>query len=156
MRSNFLLWLNSRAKKIWDRFKQTFHREAAVSPESELLLLGRQGEREAYRYLRKCGFKVVARNFATRSGEVDIVAWDHDILCFVEVKTRTSLEHGRPEEAVTAFKQRQILNTALDYLRQANLHSVNTRYDIVTVLYGDRRKVPRCRLIKRAFGGAAN
>ncbi len=113
--------------------------------------LGRKGERVAYRYLRKHGFRVVARNFTSFSGEIDLVAWDHDILCFLEVKTRMTQEHGRPEEAVTSFKQGQIFRTARDYLRQANLHSVNTRFDIISILYDSPDRPPQCRLIRRAF-----
>jgi putative endonuclease len=118
---------------------------------AEWLALGRRGEREAYRFLRRQGFQVVARNYTSFHGEIDLVAWDRDILCFVEVKTRTTTEHGRPEEAVTPFKQGQIVNTSLDYLRQSNLIQINTRYDIVTVQYG-KSAVPVCRLIRQAFG----
>ncbi|MGB7620745.1 MAG: YraN family protein [Terriglobia bacterium] len=119
------------------------------------LALGRLGERAAFKFLQHYGYKIVARNFRTVHGEIDLVAWDRDILCFVEVKTRATTEHGRPEEAVTTFKQRQILNTSLDYLRLANLHSVNTRFDIVSVQLSPG-EVPVCQLIRRAFGSRMN
>ena len=130
-------------------------RDIAPAPPEGLKALGRKGEREAYRFLRKQGYRIVARNFSSFSGEIDLVGWDRDILCFVEVKTRTTEEHGRPEAAVNAFKQRQILNTARDFLRQANLHPVNIRFDIVSIRYSEERDAPECRLIRRAFGGAA-
>lgn len=84
-----------------------------------------------------------------------MVAWDRDILCFVEVKTRASQEHGRPEESVTAFKQRQIVSTSIDYLRHANLRETNTRFDIVTVQW-DGAGISHCRLIRGAFGSRTN
>jgi putative endonuclease len=117
--------------------------------------LGRLGERAAYRFLKKRGYQIVARNFRTPRGEIDLVGWDRDILCFVEVKTRASTERGRPEEAVTAFKQEQILNTAIDYLQHTYLRNVNHRFDIVSVQV-DSSGAPVCRLIKRAFGSRSN
>ncbi len=119
------------------------------------LNLGRWGEREAYIFLSQQGYTIVARNFRTSRGEIDLVAWDRDILCFVEVKTRASQEHGRPEESVTAFKQRQIVSTSIDYLRHANLRETNTRFDIVTVQWGGAGR-SRCRLIRGAFGSRTN
>lgn len=117
--------------------------------------LGRKGERAAFIFLQHLGYMIVARNFRTVHGEIDLVAWDRDILCFVEVKTRATTEHGRPEEAVTTFKQRQILNTALDYLRKANLHPVNLRFDIVSVQFS-ADGTPVCQLTRRAFGPRMN
>jgi|GEM_PF-314307 len=119
------------------------------------LALGRRGERAAFIFLKHQGYMIVARNFRTIHGEIDMVAWDRGILCFVEVKTRATAEHGRPEDAVTHFKQRQILNTSLDYLRRGNLHSVNTRFDIVSVLVRPDG-VPVCELIRHAFGSRMN
>jgi len=68
---------------------------------------GAQGETLAYWYLRQAGYTVVARNRRARSGkgELDLVGWDGPVLAFIEVKTRSSLEAGPPEAAVSAQKQ---------------------------------------------------
>lgn len=133
-----------------------FHFEDNSNPDPlDPLALGRRGERAAFIFLKHQGYMIVARNFRTIHGEIDMVAWDRDILCFVEVKTRATAEHGRPEDAVTPFKQRQILNTSLDYLRRGNLHAVNTRFDIVSVLIR-QDGVPVCELIRHAFGSRMN
>jgi putative endonuclease len=71
---------------------------------------GALGEDMAYRYLRERGCTVVARNYAARSGagEIDLVAWDGEVLAFVEVKTRSSADFGVPDTAVDKEKQRRI------------------------------------------------
>src|SRR6266446_6198986 len=73
------------------------------------LRLGARGEELAARYLRRHGFKILYRNFRGRQGgEIDLVCRDRDTLVFVEVKTRTSEDFGRPLEAVNRPKQRRI------------------------------------------------
>lgn len=127
------------------------HRHAEIPLLSlETLRLGHAGERLAYKFLRRQGYTIVARNFRSIRGEIDLIGWDRDILCFVEVKTRLNTLRGRPEEAVTKFKQGQIRKASLDYLRQANLQKANTRFDIVSVLIGSDG-APVCHVIKRAF-----
>jgi putative endonuclease len=140
-------------RECWNSVREWFFRVDSLSPTDphNPLVLGRRGERAAFIFLQHLGYMIVARNFRTNHGEIDLVAWDRDILCFVEVKTRATTEHGRPEEAVTEFKQRQILNTSLDYLRQANLHPVNIRFDIVSVQFNSDG-IPVCQMTARAFG----
>ena len=79
-------------------------------------LLGRWGESFAAEYLRKNHYTVVAANYRCRFGEIDLIAWDKSVLCFVEVKTRTNTQMGLPREYVTAGKQARIRKTALFYL----------------------------------------
>ncbi|MBZ5552169.1 MAG: YraN family protein [Acidobacteriia bacterium] len=143
--------------EYWSSVRAGFFRVDSPFPTDphSPLALGRRGERAAFIFLQHQGYMIVARNFRTNHGEIDLVAWDRGILCFVEVKTRTTTEHGRPEEAVTTFKQRQILNTSLDYLRQANLHSVDIRFDIVSVQFNPDGS-PLCELTARAFGPRMN
>lgn len=66
---------------------------------------GRRGEEEAYFHLRKLGYVMVARNYRSprRRGEIDLVGWDGDVLCFVEVKTRTTHDVKPAEAAVNIF-----------------------------------------------------
>ena len=70
----------------------------------------RRGERDAYFYLRRRGYVMVARNFRSplRRGEVDLIAWDGDVLCFIEVKTRTTRAVKPAEAAVDRDKQRAL------------------------------------------------
>lgn len=110
---------------------------------------GASGEIEAYRFLRKRGYKIVARNYRKRFGEVDLIGWDGAILAFIEVKSRTGRERGRPEEAVHRAKQKQICRVARDYRSRNHLHDINYRFDIVSIegIAGQKQ----VQLIKGAF-----
>ena len=94
---------------------------------------GQQAEDMATRFLKKHGYKIVARNYRTRSGEVDIIARDGDTVVFVEVKARTSSRYGSAKEAVTVRKQRQISKVALGYLQFTDQSHAKARFDVVTV-----------------------
>jgi len=104
---------------------------------------GRIGEDLAHRYLRRRGCTVVARNYRTRSGsgEIDIVAWDGEVLAFVEVKTRATAEFGDPEAAVDAEKRTRLQHAARDYARRANVEWERTRFDIVSIVLGQTPEV---------------
>ena len=79
--------------------------------------LGRRGEEAAARYLESRGYAILKRNWFCRFGEADIIARDPaGTLCFIEVKTRQSVEAGMPEEAVTKEKQRRYERIALCYM----------------------------------------
>jgi len=112
------------------------------------LVLGRRGERFALEYLKyREGYRIVATNFsiplgrtlggAPVMGEIDIVAYDGEILTFVEVKTRTSEAVATAEAAVDRAKQRTIARTANAYRRLLKLTKVPYRFDVVTVVFGD-------------------
>ncbi|MGO9209837.1 MAG: YraN family protein [Terriglobales bacterium] len=83
------------------------------------LLTGRRGEEEAYFYLRRMGYVIVARNYRSRRhpSEIDLVGWDGEVLCFIEVKTRTSREVKPAEAAVDVEKQGDLRGMAREYLR---------------------------------------
>ena len=84
------------------------------------LELGQRGEIEAYFYLTRLGYRIVARNFRVpyNRGEIDLIGWDNGVLCFIEVKTRTDDSFAPPSTAVTAKKRRNILAVARRYLRR--------------------------------------
>jgi putative endonuclease len=105
--------------------------------------LGRIGEDMAHRFLRRRGCTVVARNYRTMSGsgEIDLVAWQGEILVFVEVKTRSTEEFGEPEAAVDSDKQERIRRAAQDYTRRARVHWGQTRFDIVSVVVGRSTRI---------------
>jgi putative endonuclease len=117
---------------------------------SDARALGRSGEEAAVAYLRKKKFKIVCRGFRFHRGEIDIIAYDKDILVFVEVKTRRSSDFGWPEESVTPFKQRQIRKLAEAYLMLNGLGDAPCRFDILALL-SDSQKGYRIRHIPGAF-----
>lgn len=94
--------------------------------------IGRYGEDLAAHELEKLGFRIVDRNWRTGRGEIDLVAWDGDILVFVEVKTRRGRSMGTPEEGLTKNKSEKLLEMAQMYLLGHDL-DVNWRIDLVAV-----------------------
>lgn len=95
---------------------------------------GKRGELEAQRFLKRKGYRLLARNFASPRGEIDLVFRQRDCLVFVEVKTRSSEQWGRPASAVKSAKRRHLSLAALDYLRLIGNPKVPIRFDIVEVV----------------------
>jgi putative endonuclease len=116
------------------------------------LILGERGETLAYWFLRQTGYIVVARNRRGRAGELDMVARDGPVLAFVEVKTRTSVEAGPPEGAVTRAQQKRIVKAAHEHMRKMKRRPAAYRFDIVSVFW-DVSAGLQVRLTKDAFKG---
>ena len=97
---------------------------------------GQRGEEDAYFFLRKLGYVMVARNFRSSRcrGEIDLIGWDDDVLCFIEVKTRTTLQVKPGHAAVDRHKRREIAAVAREYMR-GTPPSCQWRFDIVSVYY---------------------
>lgn len=93
---------------------------------------GLQGEALVADYLRNNGFQLVAHGYYCRFGEIDLIAWEGNTLCFIEVKTRTNLEMGVPREYVTPAKQKKLRKTALFYLSEKKLDCF-CRFDVAEV-----------------------
>jgi putative endonuclease len=98
--------------------------------------VGSRGEDAAYFHLRKLGYVVVARNFRSPrcAGEIDLIGWDKDVLCFIEVKTRTTRDVKAAEAAVDRHKRRELAQVAREYLRRVP-PMCPWRIDIVSVYY---------------------
>lgn len=109
---------------------------------------GQRGERLAERHLRAAGYRILARNYRCRLGEVDLVALERGTVVFVEVKARHVGEHGTPLEAVGAAQRRRIARAALHYLARHRLLERPVRFDVVGVWLG---APPRCVLVRGAF-----
>ena len=105
-------------------------------------LFGNRGERKAASFLRRQGFRIIARQYANPHGEIDLIARDGDCIVFVEVKTRRSDAAGQPFEAVTREKQRKMTNTALVWLKRRKLLESRSRFDVVSILWPEDSKVP--------------
>lgn len=113
------------------------------------LYFGKSGEEAAVSLLKDNGYKIIVRNYRTKLGEIDIVAYDKDTICFVEVKTRHSDTFGLPQEAISSSKQRHIAKAALVFLKEKNLLEEKARFDVVSVVYS--KDTPKPELIKNAF-----
>lgn len=130
-------------------------RRGSHSSRASHLETGERGEKAAFFFLRRKGFVIVAQrwNDGPLPGDLDLVAWDGDVLCFIEVKTRSSKEVTTASSAVDKDKRRILRKLARQYLRQLpeNETRPQTRFDIVTVyeLPGRDREI---RLIPGAFG----
>lgn len=113
--------------------------------------IGQRGEEEAYFHLRKLGYVMVARNFRSpRSrGEIDLIGWDGDVLCFIEVKTRTSRDVKPPQAAVDRHKRREVAEVAREYRRRLPL-SCQWRFDIVSVYYDGFASRPQIEVFRNA------
>ena len=98
------------------------------------LLRGRKGERLACRFLLKQGFDILARRYRSRSGELDIIAYEGDTLVFIEVKTRSSAAFGEPWEFVDWQKQQILRRAAEDFIADHDLGQYAYRFDIVSVI----------------------
>jgi putative endonuclease len=122
-----------------------------LPPESlaEHLSTGRRGEEDAYFYLRRNGYIMVARNFRSpnRRGEIDLIGWNEDILCFVEVKTRTTHDVMPAEAAVDRDKSHELLAVAREYLRHLPA-SCQWRLDVITVYYAPPSRQPHFELFR--------
>ena len=114
------------------------------------VILGHQGEDLAAEYLQKAGYRVVARNYRTAFGEIDIVARHGPTICFVEVKTRTGVAFGSPAEAVSLPKQRKMAQVAQAFLQDQNLYGQPSRFDVVAVVISPDGPV-RVELLQNAF-----
>ena len=113
--------------------------------------LGNRGERKAAGFLRRQGFRIIARQYANKYGEIDLIARDGDSIVFVEVKTRRSDAAGLPVEAVTTDKQRKMTNTALVWLKRRGLLESRCRFDVVSILWPKDSKTPEITHYKNAF-----
>lgn len=96
-------------------------------------IIGKWGEDCAFEFLESKGFKVLARNVRTPEGEIDLIALDHDIVVFVEVKTRSHHHAGYPEEAVTEEKMEHMIDSAESWLLKHPEFETNWRLDVIAV-----------------------
>ncbi len=111
--------------------------------------LGVSAEYQAAEFLKAQGYKILARNYRSKLGEIDIIALEKDTICFVEVKSRTSDRFGLPQEAITYVKRKKIAQTALGFLREKKLLGRKARFDVVSIIYS--LGLPKIDLIRNAF-----
>jgi putative endonuclease len=124
------------------------------SEQPDHLITGERGEEAAFFYLRRIGFTVVAQrwNDGPLPGDLDLIAWHDDTLCFIEVKTRSTKDFASASSAVDREKRKILRRLARQYVRHLpDGEPPDTRFDIVTVyeLPGKPREI---QLIPGAFG----
>lgn len=99
-----------------------------------------EGENAACEYLKKLGYKIIARNYSCPLGEIDVIACDNGVTVFVEVKARNGTDFGLPEESVGYAKRRKILAAARYWLGAHVKESAKgCRFDVIAVLRGEVR-----------------
>jgi len=115
------------------------------------LRTGRRGEEEAYFYLRRRGYTIIARNFRSphHRGEIDLVGWDGDTLCVIEVKTRTTRDVKPAEAAVDRAKRRHLVLVARDFMR--HMPPCPWRFDVLAIYYEHGPSHPTFELFQNAF-----
>jgi putative endonuclease len=113
--------------------------------------LGQRGEAAAARYLRRRGYKVLARGDRFGPGELDLVMLDRRTIVFVEVKTRESADAGHPAEAVDDAKQRRLTRLAVTFLKRHRLLEYPARFDVIAVTWPAGKRRPTIEHFKNAF-----
>ncbi len=98
------------------------------------LRLGRRGENIAVSFLKNRGFDIIMRNYKCSSGEIDIIARDGAVICFVEVKTRRHNSKCRPAAGLGEKQKRRINKTALHYLSEIDRQQSVFRFDLAEVI----------------------
>lgn len=94
--------------------------------------IGDKGEGLALEYIQNLGYSILATNWRYRHKEVDIIAIDAGFLVFVEVKTRSNTKFGEPYEAVTAQKEKFLLDAAEHYIEEKEIDK-EVRFDIISI-----------------------
>lgn len=95
--------------------------------------VGNYGENLAVQFLIDNNYNIIQKNFSCKYGEIDIIALNENTLCFIEVKSRFSLEYGYPSEAVTTLKINKIYRTAEFFIFKNNLYDINCRFDVIEI-----------------------
>jgi len=112
--------------------------------------LGDRGEKVACGFLKEHGYEILGKNYKCKIGEIDVIARRRERLAFIEIKTRTSLQFGTPQEAVNLQKQEKIFQVAQWYLNEKKLLKTPIAFDVVAILWKEG-KTPEIQLIADAF-----
>lgn len=112
--------------------------------------IGHTGETAAAQFLSRKGYILLEQNYRAPFAEIDIIAREGECLCFVEVKTRTSVKKGLPRESVHHVKQQKIISGASFYLKEKKIFNQQVRFDVIDILFTG--EIPEITLIRNAFG----
>jgi putative endonuclease len=144
------LWLSlfERTLAGIDRLAVRLNRVSASAPH---LALGIRGEEAAFFYLRRLGFVITARSWRSHryAGDIDLIGWEGDCLCFIEVKTRTTRDVASAESAVDLHKRKTLRKMARHYLRHLE-EPASLRFDVLAI-YFEKQGAVEFRLLRNAF-----
>jgi putative endonuclease len=110
------------------------------------------GEKLARDFLKKRGYRALETNYRCPQGEIDIVAKHKDFLVFIEVRTKTNLKFGSPEESITPAKKERMKAAAFHYQQTHNNLPLLWRIDVVAVELNQKGELSRIELIENAVG----
>lgn len=116
--------------------------------------IGKLGEDEAAKILKKHGYIVLERNYTVRGGEIDIIARDGEYTCFVEVKLRKNNNYGTPAEMITPVKKARLIKAAKVYSARKRITDFPLRFDAVLINgeeINGKLKIKQTEVIKNAF-----
>ena len=148
--------LDSAGTALFERLLATLdltaNRLGRTPSQAAHLALGIRGEEAAFFYLRRLGYVITARSWRSHryAGDIDLIGWDGDCLCFVEVKTRTTREVATAESAVDESKRRTLRKIARHYLRHLP-DPAGIRFDVLAI-YFESGKLDDFTLLKGVFG----
>ena len=117
--------------------------------------VGKLGEKAAQKFLKRRGYRIRETGFRCRRGEIDIIAQQKDYLVFVEVRSKSNLDFGTPEESITQAKKEKLIASALTYTTTHQHIPSLWRIDVVAVELDDRGKTKRIELIENAIEQAS-
>jgi putative endonuclease len=125
------------------------HARARLSGKRAHLTLGDLGEDLAVNALTEKGYRVVARNHKIYGHEIDVIAMDGDTLVFVEVKTRSNRDYGKPLASIGPTRVKRLRKAAELYLVKEKIKGVSVRFDAVSVeIFGEK---PVVEVVRNAF-----
>jgi putative transposase len=149
-KDDFDRWLASfKIRPVSTTDKRTCRGGPVCPPPDDRRQLGATGEDLAAAALKKRGYKILARNYLTPLGEIDLIAKQAKTLVIIEVKTRKSTRFGSPQEAVSAAKQAKLRRLADYYLKDKRLTGTQVRFDVVAIFLADTG--PQIEIIPDAF-----
>ena len=113
--------------------------------------VGKLGEKAAQKFVKKRGYRIRETGFRCRHGEIDIIAQQKDCLVFVEVRTKSNLEFGTPEESITQAKKERLIASALTYTNTHQDIPSLWRIDVIAIELDDKGKTKRIDHIENAI-----
>jgi len=117
--------------------------------------VGKLGEKAAQKFLKKRGYRIRETGFRCRHGEIDIIAQKKDCLVFIEVRTKSNLDFGTPEESITRAKKEKLIASALTYTTTHQDLPPLWRIDVVAIELDEKGKPNRIELIENAIEQSA-
>lgn len=112
---------------------------------------GNRSERAAARFLKRLGYRILARNYTCSHGELDLIALDGACIVFVEVRSTEQDEATRPALSVDAAKQRRLTDLALHFLQRHRLLGKAARFDVLAVSWPPDKREPEITHYPHAF-----